>query len=141
MEGVKTPTPELLFYDGDCGLCHRAVTFVIQRDPAGSAFRFAPLGGERFRATVPEALRAGLPDSLVVWTHRGELLTRSRAALYIGQQLGGFWRAAAALGRWVPRPWADAVYDLIARVRHRLFAAPQGVCPLLPPHLAQRFDP
>ncbi|HZH02738.1 MAG TPA: DCC1-like thiol-disulfide oxidoreductase family protein [Myxococcaceae bacterium] len=35
---------DILFYDGGCGLCHRAVRFVLARDPAGR-FRFAPLGG------------------------------------------------------------------------------------------------
>ena len=39
--------PDLLFYDGTCGLCHRAVTFALARDPDGSRFRFAALQGAR----------------------------------------------------------------------------------------------
>ena len=48
-----------IFYDGDCGLCHRAVRVVLAADPEGRAFRFAPLGGETFRALM-QARGAGL---------------------------------------------------------------------------------
>jgi predicted DCC family thiol-disulfide oxidoreductase YuxK len=33
----------------------------------------------------------------------------------------------------------DAIYDRIARRRHRLFAAPTEACPLIPPALRSRF--
>src|SRR2546422_4747254 len=33
------PAPERLFYDGSCGLCHRAVRFVLAEDRTGNAFR------------------------------------------------------------------------------------------------------
>ena len=39
---------DILFYDGSCGLCHRAVRFILAEDRSGTAFRFAPLGGETF---------------------------------------------------------------------------------------------
>ena len=72
--------PELLFYDGGCGLCHRAVRFVLWADPEGRAFRFAPLGGDTFQALVSAGERERLPDSLVVrTTEDGRLLTRSTA--------------------------------------------------------------
>src|SRR5208282_2216789 len=34
---------EELFYDGYCGLCHRAVRFILAEDTTGTAFRFAAL--------------------------------------------------------------------------------------------------
>ncbi len=132
---------ERLFYDGHCGLCHGAVLFVVKRDPDGTLFRFAPLEGETFQREVSKADQTDLPDSIVIRTSDGRLLTRSTAALHIGSRLGSLWRLLAAIGRLVPRPLRDAVYDGIARVRHRLFAAPPDVCPLLPAHLRGRFDP
>ena len=39
--------PEILYYDGDCGFCHRTVRFVIALD-RGEAFRFAPIDGSTF---------------------------------------------------------------------------------------------
>jgi predicted DCC family thiol-disulfide oxidoreductase YuxK len=132
--------PELLFYDGGCGLCHRSVRFVAAADRAGR-FRFAPLGGETFRALVPEERRGALPDSIVVRRADGALLVRSDAALHVLRRLGGGWRAVAALLALVPRGLRDAGYDFVAGRRLRWFARPEVACPLVPPHLRARFVP
>jgi predicted DCC family thiol-disulfide oxidoreductase YuxK len=135
------PAPEILFYDGGCGLCHRAVRFVLAFDRAGEVFRFAPLFGRTFLEQVPEAERAGLPDSLVLRTQDGRLLTKSAAVLHLLRRLGGFWRLVAAFGGVVPRVLRDALYDLVARVRLKLFARPDDVCPLVPKEQRARFLP
>jgi predicted DCC family thiol-disulfide oxidoreductase YuxK len=132
---------ERLFYDGHCGLCHRSVSFVLRHDREGRTFRFAPLGGSTFQATLSAAERADLPDSIVIRTSDGRLLVRSRAAAHVLRRLGGGWRVLGSLVLVVPRPVADFVYDLVARVRHRLFARPAEVCPLMPVELRGRFDP
>ena len=46
----------------------------------------------------------------------------------------------ALVGRVVPRGVADRAYDLLARMRSRLFRRPSGVCPVLAPALRARFD-
>jgi predicted DCC family thiol-disulfide oxidoreductase YuxK len=130
-----------IFYDGDCGLCHRAVRIVLAADPEGRAFRFAPLGGETFRALVPEATRAQLPDSIVLREPDGTLHVRTAALRAIARRLGGRWKIAAALTGVLPSRLLDAGYDGVARVRHRLFAKPPAACPVLPPELRARFDP
>jgi predicted DCC family thiol-disulfide oxidoreductase YuxK len=134
-------TPEMLFYDGYCGLCHRAVKFVLKHDKTGKAFRFAPLQGETFSAFVPEKKRAGLPDSIVVRTRDGALLARSAAFIHILRRLGGGWRVLAAILGVVPRALRDAVYDLVARVRYRIFGRRDDVCPIVSAELRKRFDP
>ena len=130
---------ETLFYDGTCGLCHRAVRFVLAEDPDGAAFRFAPLQGDAFLAQVPDAERARLPDSLVLVTADGRVLTRSAAMRHLLASLGGIWRVLAAVVQIVPARLQDALYDGIARIRHRLFARPKDACPILPPDLRERF--
>lgn len=130
---------ETLFYDGTCGLCHRAVRFLLAEDPDGAAFRFAPLDSDAFRDGVPEAERARIPDSLVVLTADGRVLTRSTAVRHLMHRLGGIWRLLAAVAGVLPAGFLDATYDGIARIRHRLFARPKEACPLLPPHLRGRF--
>jgi predicted DCC family thiol-disulfide oxidoreductase YuxK len=131
---------ETVFYDGHCGLCHRAVRFVMAEDRAGEAFRFAPLQGETFRALVPAAKRANLPDSVVVRTSDGELLVRSSAFIHIFRRLGGGWRVLVAVLGVVPRGLRDAAYDLVARVRYRIFGRREDVCPIVPAELRKRFD-
>lgn len=134
------PQPDRLFYDGHCGFCHGAVRFVLARDRRPTPFQFAPLDSDAFRSRVAEAQRAGLPDSIVVITNDGRLLTRFAAVLYIGSQLGRVWGALASIGRFVPRAIGDAAYDAVASVRRQLFAAPDDVCPIVPPQLRSRFE-
>lgn len=131
---------EMVFYDGHCGLCHRAVRLILAEDRSGAAFRFAPLDSDTFRAAVPDENRSKLPDSLVVWTTNGALLTRSAAVRHILHRLGGLWRLLGWLVAPVPAVVLDRVYDGIAHVRYRLFSPPANVCPLLPPNLRSRFE-
>jgi predicted DCC family thiol-disulfide oxidoreductase YuxK len=132
---------DLLFYDGGCGFCHYMVSFVIARDRDGTRFRYAPLGGATFAATLAAEQREGLPDSVVVRTADGRILVRSDAAIHIGERLGGLLGVLARVASILPRWLLDPAYDAVARVRGRLFAKPDGACPLLPPELRQRFLP
>jgi predicted DCC family thiol-disulfide oxidoreductase YuxK len=132
---------EMLFYDGHCALCHGAVKFVLRHDRTGSAFRFAPLGGETFQSKVPSGQRATLPDSVVVLTSDGRLLTRSDAFVHILRRLGGGQKALAGVLARIPRPVRDAAYNFIARIRYKVFGRREEVCPLVPPELRKRFDP
>jgi predicted DCC family thiol-disulfide oxidoreductase YuxK len=132
--------PERLFYDGSCALCHGAVRFVLARDPEGRAFRFAPLDSDAFRSAAPEAVRAALPDSFVVETSDGRLLTRSTAVLHLLDRLGGPWRVLGRAARIVPRALRDALYDCVARVRYRVFGRETEACPVIPKQLRSRFD-
>lgn len=133
-------SPELLLYDGHCGLCHGAVRFVLARDPSGEAFRFAPLGGNAFEAAVPEAQRAGLPDSMAVLTHGGDLLVQSDATIHVLRRLGGVWKILGAAIALVPRSLRDAVYDFVARRRKRWFGEVEDSCPVVPAALRIRFE-
>jgi predicted DCC family thiol-disulfide oxidoreductase YuxK len=132
---------EILFYDGHCALCHRAVKFVLRHDRSGKAFRFAPLQGATFQSRVPAGARPDLPDSIVVLTADGALLVRSNAFLHILRRLGGGWRILAGLLAVVPRPLRDVIYRFIARIRYRVFGTRDDLCPILPLDLRARFDP
>jgi predicted DCC family thiol-disulfide oxidoreductase YuxK len=134
-------SPEILFYDGHCALCHRAVKFVLKHDRSGNAFRFAPLQGATFQSRVPASRRAGLPDSVVVLTADGTLLVRSSAFLHILRRLGGRWKSLGGTLGLIPRPVRDMVYDFIARIRYRVFGTRDDLCPVVPPDLRGRFDP
>ena len=91
-------------------------------------------------AAVPAERRPHLPDSLVLRTAPGELLTRSPAVIHLGKRLGGLWRLLALLLSAVPARIRDAGYDLVARVRKRLFALPPAACPIVTPDLRARFE-
>ena len=130
----------VVFYDGACGLCHRAVRFAIARDLDGRHFRFAALDSQAFRRLVPESARAGLPDSIVVLTPEARLFTRSAALIHILERIGGSWRLLGRLLGLVPRGLRDAGYDAVARARRRFFGRPDEACPVTSPALRARFD-
>ena len=136
------PTPasrNVVFYDGDCALCHGFVCFLLARDRDGRRFLFSPLQGHLITELLDPATRAALPDTLVLRTLDGRVLLRSEAVLGSLDRLGRFWRLVAILGRIAPRPVRDAVYTWFARTRRRLFGGTHYHCPLIPAHLRDRF--
>jgi predicted DCC family thiol-disulfide oxidoreductase YuxK len=129
---------EVIFYDGTCGLCHGFVRFVLSEDRRGF-FKFAPLQSDTLKERIPEAIRAQLPDSIVVATANGEVLWRSAAVRHVMNRLGGLWRVGATLANIFPVKLQDTVYDGVARIRHKLFKKPTDACPLMPKELRARF--
>ena len=130
---------DIIFYDGTCGLCHWLVKWVLRHDGEGR-FLLSPLQGETFAAQVLAEQRANLPDSVVVLSAEGKLLTKSQAAKYVAKKLGLRGRAAF-IGMW-PKFIADFGYDAIARWRYRLFGRNEGgMCPIVPAELQKRLLP
>lgn len=139
--------PPLLLYDGECGLCDRAVQFLLARDPGG-ALRFAPLQGETAGGYLERHGLRPRPgegfDSMVLALDPGgpreRVLVRAEAALALGRYLGGGLGALAWLGRIVPRRGRDAAYRVVARNRKRL-AGPPDRCRLPDAGERARFLP
>lgn len=136
---LKASAPEIVFYDGHCGICHRVVRFVLAEDRDGNCFRFSPLNSETFNSIVGEELLDTPADSIVVRTANGSVLIKSNALIHVGERLGGIWRLLAGCIKVLPESSRDTLYDWVARVRHRLSRAPTTVCPLVPEHLQKRL--
>lgn len=132
---------DTLFYDGDCGLCHRAVLFALRHDPEGVRFRYAPIGSATFTETFSEAARRELPDSVIVRTADGRTLTKWAAVQRIAERSGGLWSGLARTAGILPHWLLNWGYDGVARVRKHLFAKPAGACPIVPLNLQSRFLP
>jgi len=130
----------LLLYDGTCGFCAASVQLVLRHDRRGT-LRFAALQGITGQEILARHPELAAVDS-VVWVDDpggpGEqLATRSGAALRTARYLGGAWHLMR-LGWIVPRPIRDALYDLVARHRHKLpFRA--DACALPAPEVRERF--
>ena len=131
----------VILYDGVCGLCNRINAFVLPRDADGAS-AFAALQSDVAR----ELLRrfGKTPDDLstfyVVANHESasaELLSKSRAALFVLKTLGGVWASLAIL-RVLPAALLDAAYDAIARNRYRLFGRYES-CLVPTPEYRSRF--
>ena len=125
---------DVIFYDGECALCHGAVRFVLAEDRRGRTL-FSPLQGATFKRMVRDDVRKDLPDSFVVLNDAGELLLRSSAVVHVAMRLGGWWRVLGTLLFIVPKPIRDAGYRLVGAIRQRLFARPAQHCPVVPAEL------
>ena len=134
-------SPSTIYYDGECGLCHRFVRLLLAEDRDGRAFRFAPLHGSTFTKSFSRASPGAWPDSIVVCTPNQDLLLRSDAVRHCLNRLGGVWRLIGGLLGLLPRAMRDGAYDRLASVRKSFFATPESSCPALPPDLQQRFLP
>ena len=118
MTSNPDPPGPLVLYDGECGLCHRTVRFMLARD--GGRLSYAPLQGEtaaRLRARHPE-----IPETLesVVLVEGDRVHLRSKAFLYAARYLDRPWGWAYAF-RWLPAAVLDVAYRAIARVRYRVW--------------------
>jgi predicted DCC family thiol-disulfide oxidoreductase YuxK len=123
---ADSATP-ILFFDGTCGFCARALQFVLRHEGKDRSLRFARLEGPlgtTLRARIPELVSV---DSLI-WYESAtastaeRLLWQARGVLRVARYLGGFWRVLGTLGSLIPRPLLDAGYAWIARHRHQLAA-------------------
>jgi predicted DCC family thiol-disulfide oxidoreductase YuxK len=141
LEKTSDATTAVLFYDGACGFCNGIVRFILDNERTRT-LRFATLQG-----SVGEDLFKRHPElreiDSVVWLEPGSaqgsecVYVRSDAALRVASYLGGFWRIGG-LARAIPRCVRDAVYDLIARHRHRLTRGP-AFCRVPPADDSARF--
>jgi predicted DCC family thiol-disulfide oxidoreductase YuxK len=109
---------DVILYDGVCVFCSRWVRFVAVRDTA-RRFRFtaiqSPYGTRLAQAF---GIDPDDPDTNAV-IHGGIARFKSDAALTVLAALPG-WGWVRAL-RFVPKPLRDAIYDLVARNRYRIF--------------------
>ena len=117
----------IVFFDGACGLCDRAVRWLWNRTDAD--VRFAPLQGETAKERVPEKYRTPPLSTLVVW-EEGALSVESDGLAVIARRMPGLrGRLARALTLPLARPLLNVCYRFIARNRHRWFGT---TCRLAP---------
>jgi predicted DCC family thiol-disulfide oxidoreductase YuxK len=137
------PSPNLVLYDGVCGLCHRLVRFLVAID-RGNSLCFAPLqGATATRLAERHGFSQHDPDSVVYVRSFGleeeRVFYRSDAVLAAIGDVGGLWWIAS-WARILPRFLRDGVYRFVARRRYRWFGRFDS-CPAPPRELRGRFLP
>lgn len=127
-----------LFYDGNCGLCHRVIRFLLAEDKEG-VFQFSPLQSKEFEQMVDISIREKLPKSIVLLVEDEKILTRSKAVIYLLTHLGGMWRILGEILNFVLVIISDASYNFVGNNRYKLFKKPDDVCPIVQEELRNRF--
>lgn len=134
--GSVTQPEAVILFDGVCNLCSGAVQFVIKRDPKGY-FKFASLQSDYGQYQLKRlGLDSRLFQSIVLITG-DKFYERSDAALNVSRNLSGAWPLTYGF-KIFPRFIRDAVYNLIARNRYKLFGKKEA-CWIPTPELKSRF--
>jgi predicted DCC family thiol-disulfide oxidoreductase YuxK len=126
----------VLLFDGVCNLCHAGIRAAVRLDGAGR-LRFAPLQSAVGRVLLERAgLDADYFDSVVL-VDGDEAYTKSAAVLQACRYLDGPLPLLSPLVV-LPEGLRDAVYDLVATYRYRLFGRREA-CEIPDPALRERF--
>jgi predicted DCC family thiol-disulfide oxidoreductase YuxK len=130
-----TEQPIILF-DGVCNFCNNIVKFVLKRNNKKPVY-FASLQSETGRKILQQ-YRLPMDDmQTIVFIENGKTYTRSSAGLRICRYLRGLWPLCYGL-IIVPKFIRDAVYNWIARNRHKWFGK-QEECMIPTPEMKNRF--
>jgi predicted DCC family thiol-disulfide oxidoreductase YuxK len=125
----------IILFDGTCAFCEGWVKFFAARDDG--YFKFGASQTPEAAAllskfgTTREAARS------IILIENDQVFLRSTAALRIMKRLRGPWSWLGVL-LWVPLPIRDAVYNVVASIRHRL-AGPSNACEIPPPEIRSRL--
>jgi predicted DCC family thiol-disulfide oxidoreductase YuxK len=125
----------IILFDGTCAFCEGSVRFIAARD--NGFFRFGA-------SQTPEA--AGLlarhhidreAARSMILIEDGQVYLRSTAVLRVARHMRAPWKFASIF-LWVPLPIRDAVYRVIASIRHRI-AGRSNACEIPPPEIRARL--
>ena len=118
MENIKNQT--ILFFDGDCGLCHWACKYVEGIDSEG-LIAFAPLNGKTYALILLERLGMARLDTIIFF-HEGELFFKFQAIVKITEitKPNKIW---PKLAKYIPLSLGNCLYELVAKNRKYLFCS------------------
>jgi Uncharacterized protein conserved in bacteria len=131
----------IVLYDGVCGLCNRAVQFLLKRD-RHDRLQFASLQSDLAAKVLnrhgmnPKGL-----DTVYAVLNYGEpnetLLAKGDAFLFFAGVIDGVWSVASVV-KVVPRPVRNWLYDFVARHRYQVFGKSES-CMLPDPKQRHKF--
>jgi predicted DCC family thiol-disulfide oxidoreductase YuxK len=109
----------ILFYDGDCALCNRVVTFILNHEK-DSKILFSALdtaAADEFLSKHPSYKRE---EDTVYFFDGNKLYSKSTAVLKLLPFLKGY-LFVLRLGWLFPKGLRDKIYDEVAKRRQRIF--------------------
>jgi len=127
--------PGVILFDGTCAFCERSVRFIASRD--GGYFKFGASQNPEGRALLARYGTDRESARSIILIEDGEVSLRSTAVLRIARHMTVPWRWAAIFLP-VPTPLRDAVYRVIAAIRHRL-SGRSNACEIPPPEIRHRL--
>ncbi len=125
----------IILFDGTCAFCERSVRFIASRDDG--YFRFGASQNPEGQALLASHGTSREAARSLILIEDDQVFLRSTAVLKVAARMRAPWRYAAFLLA-VPRPVRDAVYRVVAAVRHRI-AGESNACEIPPPEIRARL--
>ncbi len=126
----------IIIFDGHCVLCSAFAQFILRTDPHGRLRLLAaqsPIGAAIYRHFDLPTER--YETNIVL--ENGRAWLKSEGSIRIFERLGFPW-SLMRVGRLLPMPMRDWLYEIVARNRLRWFGV-REVCYLPDPSQADRF--
>ena len=125
----------IILFDGTCAFCEHSVRFIATRDHG--YFKFGASQNPDGRALLAKYGTTREATRSMILIEDGEISLRSTAVLKIARRMTAPWRWFSIL-LVVPRPIRDAVYRVVAAIRHRI-AGESNACEIPPPEIRERL--
>lgn len=125
----------IILFDGTCAFCERSVRFIATRDHG--YFKFGASQNPEGRALLAQYGTSREATRSLILIEDDEISLRSTAVLRIARRMTAPWRWASVF-LLVPRPIRDAVYRVVAAIRHRI-AGRSNACEIPPPEIRARL--
>ena len=119
----------LNYYDGECGLCHLAVRFILRID-SKSNFYFSPLSN----------LDINLKNIDSIILKRGnKVFYEGMAIIMIFENIDNNWNYLAKILKLIPITVLDTAYRWLSRNRAKISVKKVSSCPMVPSYYQKRF--
>ena len=119
----------VIYYDGECGLCHLAVKFILRVD-SKSKFYFSPL------SNLDNNLKN--IDS-IVFKKENKVFYEGQAIIMIFENIDNSWNYLAKVLKLIPINVLDTAYRWVSRNRAKISVKKVSSCPIVPSYYQKRF--
>ena len=119
----------IIYYDGECGLCHMAVKFILRVD-SKNKFYFSPLSN--FDNKLKNI------DSIILKSG-DKVFYESQAIIMVFENIDNNWNYLAKVLKIFPINVLDIAYRWVSRNRTKISVKEASSCPIVPGYYKKRF--
>ncbi len=119
----------VIYYDGECGLCHLAVRFILRVD-SKNKFYFSPL------SNLDNNLKN--IDSIIL-KKGNKVFYEGQAVIMIFENIENNWNYLAKVLKLFPVNVLNTAYRWVSRNRAKVSVKKVSSCPMVPSYYQKRF--
>ena len=119
----------VIYYDGECGLCHLAVRFILRVD-SKNKFYFSPLSNLNNNSKSIDS---------IILKKGNNVFYEGQAIIMIFENIENNWNYLAKVLKLFPVNVLDTAYRWVSRNRAKVSVKKVSSCPIVPNSYQKRF--